>query len=89
MSPVHGHRTWCAFGVHRGCLVESFFRLEGELPVQARCLQRGAGAVSHGPADPASIHRLANLGTGTAVSIHVYGAAFDRLGEAVNRVWAA
>ena len=30
----------------------------------------------------------ANLGTETAISIHVYGARFDQLGHAVNRVWA-
>src|SRR5579872_3703218 len=27
MSPVHGHHTWCALGVHRGSLTESLFGL--------------------------------------------------------------
>ena len=26
MSPVHGHRTWCALGVHRGWLAETYFK---------------------------------------------------------------
>ena len=26
MSPVHGHRTWCALAVHRGALTETHFR---------------------------------------------------------------
>ena len=25
MSPVHAHRTWCALGLHRGWMVETFF----------------------------------------------------------------
>jgi hypothetical protein len=46
--------------------------------------------VSHAPADPAAaIHRLANLGTETAISIHVHGARYDQLGEQVHRVWLA
>jgi 3-mercaptopropionate dioxygenase len=47
------------------------------------------GDASHAVAAPDVIHRLANLGTETAVSIHVYGARYDRLGEQVNHVWAA
>ena len=84
MSPVHGHRTWCALGLHHGHLIETFFTPEA---VPAGCVLRGAGDVSHGSADEETLHRLANLGTQTAISIHVYGAAYDRLGDSVNRIW--
>ena len=85
MSPVHGHQTWCAFGVHRGWLAETLF---SSGPVARGCVQRWVGDVGHAGADPDSVHRLANLGTETAISIHVYGAPYDRRGEQVNQVWA-
>jgi predicted metal-dependent enzyme (double-stranded beta helix superfamily) len=89
MSPVHAHKTWCAFGVQRGWLVESFFSADADGETSpVGCAPRGAGAVSHAEAGPVSIHRLANVGVADAVSIHVYGAAFDRLGADVNLVFA-
>jgi predicted metal-dependent enzyme (double-stranded beta helix superfamily) len=89
MSPVHGHRTWCALGVHRGWLAETFFANEDGQAKPTGCTPRGPGATSNAPADPNAIHRLANLGTEEAVSIHVYGVAFDRFGDGVNEVYAA
>jgi predicted metal-dependent enzyme (double-stranded beta helix superfamily) len=89
MSPVHGHRTWCALGIHRGFLSETFFRPEGDIALPTGCRACAPGTVSHAPADPLAIHRLANLGTQEAVSVHVYGVAFDSFGEGVNEVWAA
>jgi predicted metal-dependent enzyme (double-stranded beta helix superfamily) len=89
MSPVHAHRTWCALGIHSGVLSEAFYELpEDNLkPRQTRMLLREEGRTSSGPADPRLIHRLANLGTTEAVSIHVYGASFDRFGQDVNQVF--
>ncbi len=89
MSPVHGHLTWCAFGIHAGWLTETFFRPEGDTARPTACCPRRPGDISHAPADPAAIHRIANLGTADAVSIHVYGVDYDRFGDGVNRVWAA
>jgi 3-mercaptopropionate dioxygenase len=88
MSPVHAHQTWCALGVHRGWMVESFFSPGTQRVVPRGCVQRQEGDISHAPADSNAVHRLANLGTETAISIHVYGAPYDRLGEQVNQVWA-
>lgn len=89
MSPVHGHRSWCALGIHRGFMTETSFVPGHQGPVSRGCVQRSVGDISHAPADPDAIHRLANLGTETAVSIHVYGARYDRLSEQVNHVWAS
>src|SRR5580698_6158132 len=89
MSPVHGHRSWCALGIHRGSMTEMQFTPGAQGPVPRSCEQLEVGDISHAPPEPDAIHRLANLGTETAISIHVYGARFDQLGHAVNRVWAA
>jgi 3-mercaptopropionate dioxygenase len=89
MSPVHGHRSWCALGIHRGSMTETQFSLGSHGPVPRTCVQLDVGNISHGPAEPDAIHRLANLGTETAISIHVYGARYDRLGHEVNQIWAA
>jgi len=90
MSPVHAHRTWCAFGVHRGVLTESFydFGADDALPRPSGAALRRPGEVGHGPPDPRVIHRLANLSCREAVSIHVYGVRYDRFGSAVNEVYA-
>lgn len=87
MSPVHAHRTWCALGVHRGVLSEHFFA-PGETPCPKAVHLRGCGAISHGPADPDLIHRIANCGAEVAVSIHVYGVPFNEFAEGVNLILA-
>jgi predicted metal-dependent enzyme (double-stranded beta helix superfamily) len=89
MSPVHAHRTWCAFGVHRGWLAETYFARDAGVVTPTNCTPSGPGRVGCAAADPDAIHRLANLGTEEAVSIHVYGVAFDDFGTGVNEVYAA
>jgi predicted metal-dependent enzyme (double-stranded beta helix superfamily) len=88
MSPVHAHKAWCALGVHRGWLVESFFDAAAGTARPVGCRPLGIGATSHTPADAAAIHRIANVGVADALSIHVYGASYDRLGADVNLVLA-
>jgi predicted metal-dependent enzyme (double-stranded beta helix superfamily) len=91
MSPVHAHRTWCALAVHRGTLTESLYRRPAAQaePEAIAALLRRPGDSSHGPADSALVHRIANLGCRTAVSVHVYGVRYERFGEDVNLVYAA
>ncbi len=84
MSPVHAHRTWCAFGVHRGILTEHYYDPATLRPNAA--FLRCEGETCHGPADPALVHRLGNCSAEPATSIHVYGVAFERFGDAVNLV---
>jgi predicted metal-dependent enzyme (double-stranded beta helix superfamily) len=88
MSPVHAHRTWCALGVYRGMLTEGHYAASDTgVPVQTGSVLRPAGATCHSHADPSQIHRIANLGSEDALSIHVYGAAFERFGQDVNLVY--
>jgi predicted metal-dependent enzyme (double-stranded beta helix superfamily) len=89
MSPVHGHRAWCALGIAAGLLTETFFELQGDQVRPVTCVARRAGDVSHAPPSREAIHRIANLGTEEAVSIHIYGVSFDSFGDGVNHVWAA
>jgi predicted metal-dependent enzyme (double-stranded beta helix superfamily) len=89
-SPVHGHRRWCAFGVHRGWIEERNFTLgsSSSKTVPLRTVPRRIGATSCGPADITLIRQLANVLDATAVSIHVYGVRYDSFGEGVNGVYA-
>jgi len=88
MSPVHAHRTWCALAVHRGTLTETHFEhADGGLQATRSHLLRPCDS-SHEPGQT-GIHRVANLGAEVAVSLHVYGTSYDRLGLAVNHVLAA
>jgi predicted metal-dependent enzyme (double-stranded beta helix superfamily) len=70
-------------------MTETHFTLDADRPSPRGSTQLHVGDISHAPPEPDAIHRLANLGTETAISIHVYGARFDQPGHAVNRVWAA
>jgi 3-mercaptopropionate dioxygenase len=88
MSPVHAHKAWCALGVHRGWLVESFFDAADGVARPVGCRPRGIGDTSHAAAIGSAIHRIANVGVADALSIHVYGAPYDRLGADVNQVLA-
>jgi predicted metal-dependent enzyme (double-stranded beta helix superfamily) len=91
MSPVHAHRAWCAVGVHRGVLTETFYAPSADdaPPTPVATLLRRPGDTSHGPARADAIHRLANLGTETAISIHAYGLPYSRFCTDLNRVLAA
>ena len=85
MSRVHSHRVWCALGVHRGVLAETLFEPdEPPTPCETRLCR--PGTVSAGRADPALIHRIANLGCEDAISIHVYGLGFAEFPTGVNRL---
>lgn len=92
MSRVHSHHTWCALGVHAGILTETMYTPgadEAEAPEPCASALRRPGDVSHGVADPGLIHRVANLGTRDAISIHVYGVRFEHFSTSVNRILAA
>lgn len=88
MSPVHAHRTWCAFGVWQGVLTETYYS-PGDVPVPQATRLLAPGATGDGPADPRLIHRLANLSCRNAVSIHCYGVGYERFGADVNLILGA
>jgi predicted metal-dependent enzyme (double-stranded beta helix superfamily) len=88
MSPIHAHHCWCAVGVYRGMLTETYFREAkiGEPPLE---IGGARHAVGESTFDLGSgIHRLANVSSVLAISLHVYGVGADRIAAGVNRIYA-
>jgi predicted metal-dependent enzyme (double-stranded beta helix superfamily) len=88
VTPIHDHVTWCVFGVLQGVEYEEVFTLDetGEYLVQAGDNSNGTGEVS-GFAPPGDIHRVRNVGEGTAISLHIYGTDVSRIGSSVRRYY--
>jgi predicted metal-dependent enzyme (double-stranded beta helix superfamily) len=86
-SPIHSHKTWCALSVYQGHLTETLYCHDeiGIDLISEKHLFRGQ--VSQSPREKPFAHRLRNNGTKPAISLHVYGASFDRLGTDVNYIW--
>jgi 3-mercaptopropionate dioxygenase len=88
VTPIHDHVTWCVFGVVQGIEHEELFRLdeEDECLVEVGTCTNRSGDVN-GFAPPGDIHRVRNVGTETAISIHVYGTDVSRIGSSVRRYY--
>jgi len=87
-TPIHDHVAWCVVGVMQGAEYEELFALRaGDTALeQVGSRVSRAGEVS-GFAPPGDIHRVANRGSGVAVSVNVYGADIVRLGSSVRRTY--
>jgi predicted metal-dependent enzyme (double-stranded beta helix superfamily) len=74
-SPVHGHKTWCAYRVLKGELTETHYRWDpgAGLAIAHGSAVRRPGDVSTASAGLHQIHRLGNASTEVAVSLHIYG----------------
>ena len=87
VTPIHDHVTWCVFGVIQGVeRAERFVLLGDGWLEQAGVSANAAGDVTS-LVPPGDIHRVRNVGTQTAVSLHVYGADISRLGSSVRRIY--
>jgi predicted metal-dependent enzyme (double-stranded beta helix superfamily) len=88
ITPVHDHVSWCVFGVIEGALDEELFTLAdgGDHLVRAGRTVNTTGAVT-GFAPPGDLHRVANPGEHTAISIHVYGTDLSRIGSSALRYY--
>ncbi|GAA0838458.1 MAG: cysteine dioxygenase [Cupriavidus sp.] len=85
-SPVHGHRTWCAYRVLRGTLSERHYRWnpDNRTATQVGAVTRGEGDTFSVPAGLQHIHALGNDSDAVAVSLHIYGVDQDRIATGVN-----
>lgn len=91
-SPIHDHKTWCAFGVYEGRVRETSYvpiAAAGGAPV---CAVRAVsdyepGDAAHLPIGADDIHAMHNLGAGPALSIHVYGGNTEFVGPNVERIY--
>jgi 3-mercaptopropionate dioxygenase len=88
VTQIHDHVSWCVFGVIQGVLDEEVFALDGsgEFLVPTGRTTNAVGAVN-GFAPPGDIHRVANPGDRTAISIHVYGTDLSRIGSSALRYY--
>ena len=90
-TAIHDHVSWCVVGVYEGEESQTLYRLADD--AGEPCLvERGRETAGRGsctalipPAE--NIHRVANAGTGRAISIHVYGADIGQLGSSINRTF--
>jgi 3-mercaptopropionate dioxygenase len=88
VTPIHDHVTWCVFGVVQGIEYEELYALSGDGSVlrEVGRSQNNRGEVS-GFAPPGDIHRVRNIGSDVAISLHVYGADITRLGSSIRRTY--
>jgi predicted metal-dependent enzyme (double-stranded beta helix superfamily) len=91
LTAVHDHLAWCVTAVMQGTEYEEIFApVSGLVPGGAGGLEviarneNPVGAVS-AFAPPGDIHRVRNMGAGTAVSLHVYGTDISRVGASIRR----
>jgi predicted metal-dependent enzyme (double-stranded beta helix superfamily) len=80
---IHDHVTWCVVGVIQGVEHEELFDAKLNL---LGTRDNPVGEVS-GFAPPGDIHRVHNLASTTAISIHIYGTDVTRVGSSVRRYY--
>ncbi|GAB2446329.1 cysteine dioxygenase family protein [Streptosporangium sandarakinum] len=83
---IHDHVAWCVFGVLQGVEYETLYRLDGDHLTEIGRTANRTGEVS-GFAPPGDIHRVRNIGDGTAISLHIYGADLGDTPTSVRRVY--
>jgi 3-mercaptopropionate dioxygenase len=88
VTPIHDHVTWCVFAVIQGVEHEELFTADeaNDCLVATGNAVNWPGAVS-GFAPPGDIHRVRNVGSGIAISIHIYGTDVSRIGSSVRRYY--
>jgi 3-mercaptopropionate dioxygenase len=87
-TPVHDHVSWCVVGVHRGQEHETDYDIagaDGERHLRVRGEHVNPVGCVASLVPPGDIHRVANGGTGLAVSLHIYGADIRKLGSSIRR----
>ena len=73
-TSIHDHHCSCCFGVVSGTVTETWYRaIDASRAVQTEEQERQAGYVACMLPSGPNIHRMRNLGSGDAISIHVYG----------------
>jgi predicted metal-dependent enzyme (double-stranded beta helix superfamily) len=85
-TAVHDHLTWCVTAVLQGTEYEEVYAHRGDHLAAVARNANPVGTVS-GFAPPGDIHQVTNIGSTTAVSMHVYGTDITRVGSSVRRVY--
>lgn len=87
-SPIHGHRTWCAYRVLRGTLREQHYQWDpaSERAKLINTVARQTGSTVSVPHGLQHIHSLGNASDDIALSLHFYGVHCDHIATGVNLV---
>lgn len=88
VTPIHDHVSWCVVGVYEGR--ENEFRFElADAPDESHLVPAGHSINERGSVaaltPPGDIHQVRNSGSGTAISMHIYGADIGALGSSIRR----
>jgi predicted metal-dependent enzyme (double-stranded beta helix superfamily) len=90
-TPIHDHVSWCVVGVYEGEEEEIGYRLHedenGRFLVEREVELARPGQVTTLLPPEEDIHRVTNVGTEKAISIHVYGADIGGLGSSTDHVF--
>ena len=71
---IHDHHCSCCFGMVTGAITETWYRaIDATRAVPTEQQERQAGYVACMLPSGPNIHRMRNLGTIEAISIHIYG----------------
>ncbi|MPZ53790.1 MAG: hypothetical protein GEU79_13840 [Acidimicrobiia bacterium] len=90
-TPIHDHHCWCVVYVVQGLEGEQLFSLHrgGEeewLSVKSQATNEpGACSVLVPPTE--NIHAVKNAGDDVAISLHLYGDNYSRIGTSINRIF--
>jgi predicted metal-dependent enzyme (double-stranded beta helix superfamily) len=86
-TPIHDHLSWCVVGVHQGQEAEVRYRLvDDAYLVEEERRSSPTGSVD-GLLPPGDIHLVRNAGSGTAISLHVYGTDLRQSPSSIRRIY--
>jgi len=80
ITAIHDHDTWCVFGVLEGDLEVTNYRVvedDGSSPLRLAEIGRETlrgGLTGDNMGENTEVHRVRNVGSTRAISLHVYGA---------------
>jgi predicted metal-dependent enzyme (double-stranded beta helix superfamily) len=86
-TPIHSHRSWCVVGVHRGVEEERTFGVLPHGTIELADVRRYPPGAVTWLADETEVHDVANAGSEVAISLHVYGLDYRRLGSSILDVY--
>lgn len=90
-SPIHDHQTWCTFGMLEGEIEESkYVSVNSQNNLNnirlTELVRHEKGAVTYMGSER-DIHRMHNPSKRAALSIHVYGGNYKKIGANVDKIY--
>ena len=87
---IHDHHCSCCFGMVTGAITETWYRaIDATRAVPTEQQERQAGYVACMLPSGPNIHRMRNLGTIEAISIHIYGFDHEAYASSIETQYTA